>query len=470
MWGGATTDLSRFWFTTSTSLPGNTDSGADDVYDFTVATQVNQLDTLGNGNAAAFADVTADGSHVFWTTNANVGADTDGFQDVYDTQGATKTLVSGGTTGSATYYDSATDGSAVFYTTKAAIDGSDTDAGDDVYRRAAGTDTLMTPNGAGTTAIFPDVVSADGSRLAFDTNAALSPSDTDAVSDVYLSTGASPSAKTLLSGTGSGFATYYGATADLGQVFFATDDLLLPADQDPWQDIYAGLPGGSIELVSIGTNGGNAGYGGNSPDGSHVLIGSYERLAATDTDNFLDVFDLAVPAPSTTPPPDTTPPTGKLFGLEEAEGPQEACRDDLVRQRGLHRHRLGSGGDREEEALGRADHGRRGRGEGGDGDPQADRQGQESGREGAQEGHEAQGDGLGDGRGRGRQQGHGRAGEGEADPLEHPGQVAVALHDRVLQHERDVEPRHDEERDVGADVKWQPVVLAARHQHQAARG
>jgi hypothetical protein len=322
VWGGATTDLSRFWFTTSTSLPGNVDSGADDVYQFTVLTQASLLLTLGNNNPAGFADAAPDGSHVFWTTSANVGGDTDGFQDVYDTHSGTKTLVSGGTTGNATYFDSTPDGSAVFYTTKAAIDGSDTDAGDDVYRRVAGTDTLMTPNGPGTTAAYPDVVSADGSRLAFETTAALTPADTDAGNDVYLSTGASPSAKTLVSGTGSLGVTYFGATADLGQVYFATDDLLLPADQDPWSDIYAGLPGGSIELVSVGTNVGHAGYGGNSPDGSHVLIASYERLASTDTDNFIDVFDLAVPAPPTTPP-DTTPPTGKLSASKKQKGPKK---------------------------------------------------------------------------------------------------------------------------------------------------
>jgi hypothetical protein len=322
VWGGATTDLSRFWFTTSTSLPGNTDTGADDVYDFTTATQVNHLDTLGNGNPAAFADVTPDGSHVFWTTSANVGSDVDGFVDVYDTHAGTKTLVSGGTTGNAAYYDTTPDGTAVFYTTNAAIDGTDTDAAADVYRRVAATDTLMTPNGSSTAATFVDVVSADGSRLAFSTSAALTAADTDAGNDVYLSTGASPSAKTLLSGAGSASAGYDGATADLGQVFFDTDDLLLAADQDPWSDIYAGLPGGSIELVSVGTNGGNVGFGGTSPDGSHVLIASYERLAPTDTDNFIDVFDLSVPAPPTTPP-DTTPPTGKLSASKKQKGPKK---------------------------------------------------------------------------------------------------------------------------------------------------
>ena len=44
-------------------------------------------------------------------------------------------------------------------------------------------------------------------------------------------------------------------------------------------------------------------------------------------------------------------------------------------------------------------------------------------------------------------------------PAQAPCQVSIPLDDRVLQHQRDVQADHDVERDVGADVQGEPVVL-----------
>ena len=48
-------------------------------------------------------------------------------------------------------------------------------------------------------------------------------------------------------------------------------------------------------------------------------------------------------------------------------------------------------------------------------------------------------------------------------PLKHPCQVSIPLDDGVLEHQRDVQADHHEERDVRGDVQRQPVVA---HQHQ----
>jgi hypothetical protein len=246
---------------------------------------ITQLVSTGpsGGNAAfdaPFQFSSADGSHVlFRTAERLVSSDTDSSIDVYERVGATTTLVSAGPTGGNGAFDATAvgiseDGSHAFFYTQEQLVAADTDNEFDVYARAAGTTTLVT---AGTTSAASFAgSSADGSHVFFHSADELVVGDTDSQTDVYERFGGTT---TLVStgptgGNGNFVASARAVSADGSRVVFETSEQLTGGDTDSTLDLYA-RSGGTTELLSVGPGSGNLSgvtFGGASRDGATVAF------------------------------------------------------------------------------------------------------------------------------------------------------------------------------------------------------
>ena len=152
---------------------------ADHVFDALVSTGP----AGGNGLfTPVFVGASADGSVVFFETSESlVAADTDSSQDVYARSGGVTTLVSIGPAGGngafpAVFGGASADGSHVFFSTQETLVAGDTDSASDVYERSGGVTTLVSSGPAGGNGAFAAVfraASTDGSRVFFETSESL---------------------------------------------------------------------------------------------------------------------------------------------------------------------------------------------------------------------------------------------------------------------------------------------------------
>jgi hypothetical protein len=263
--------------------------------------------TGGNGPEDVFFDfASADGSKVFFeTAESLVPADTDSAFDIYQREGATTTLISIGSTGGNGNFDVfpddvSADGSRVFFDTDEQLVAQDTDSAFDIYERSGGTTKLVSigPGGGnGPDEAFFHDISRDGTRVFFESEESLVAADTDAQADVYERSGGTT---TLVSagtpGNGNFPAVFAGISEDGTRVFFETEEQLLATDTDATFDVYRRF-NGATALMSTGATGGNgpfdATYRGISLDGTRLFFQTDESLNASDTDTSTDVYERA---------------------------------------------------------------------------------------------------------------------------------------------------------------------------------
>ena len=279
-WGGASSDGTHVFFTSTEKLTtDDTDSTCIDDFGATVQCsdvyeRFNGTTTLVSTSAsspngpyrAAFGGNSSDGLRVFFQTDEPLDpADTDGPPsngcqdvngnptlhciDVYERSGGTTTLVSTSPTppnsaSTAVFRAVSQDGARVFFSTDERLVAADTDSVADIYERSGGNTTLVSTGPAGGNGGFDatfDGISADGTRVFFDSFEALTSNDTDPNwSDVYERYG---SQTYLLStgptgGGGTNSAFFAGSSTDGTRVYFQTDEALLGSDTDVEQDIY----------------------------------------------------------------------------------------------------------------------------------------------------------------------------------------------------------------------------------------
>jgi large repetitive protein len=312
---GASADGSIVFFTTTESfVPADADYGQEDVYassgGVTTLVSTNTAGTANGFSGAVFSGASADGSKVFFTTFEKLAAsDTDAQLDIYERSAGTTTQVSTNTAGTANgaffagFDGASADGSKVFFTTPESLAASDTDAEFDIYERSGGTTTQVSTNSAGTASGafhggFFRGASADGSKVFFTTYESLAASDTDAQNDVYeRSAGTTTQVSTNTAGTANGAtdAGFGGASADGSKVFFETGESLAASDTEAQNDVYERSAGTTTQVSTntAGTANGatDAVFSGASAGGSKVFFTTFEKLAASDTDSRVDVYE-----------------------------------------------------------------------------------------------------------------------------------------------------------------------------------
>jgi Tol biopolymer transport system component len=191
----------------------------------------------------------------FTTDESLVPGDTDANRDVYERAGGTTALVSigpsGNGTGSALYSGSSSDGTRVFFITNESLVPGDTDSDVDIYERTGGTTALVSTGPAGGNGGFASNVferaSTDGTRVLFTTSESLVAADNDGRPDVYERAGGT----TTLISTGPtdapspfSFNVFRGISADGTRVFFETGTALVADDGNNSQDVYVARFGG----------------------------------------------------------------------------------------------------------------------------------------------------------------------------------------------------------------------------------
>lgn len=303
---GASMDGAVVLFGTSERLTAADTDSAPDVYEHAngVTSLVSTGPAGGTGAQGAFLDGTsADGSRAFFHTSERLTAgDTDSQADVYERSGGATSLVSIGSSGGngafPAFFDGASaDGTRVFFDTDERLVPSDTDSMQDVYERQAGATSLLSIGPDGGNGPFPaffDAASEDGTRVILATDEVLSEPDADAQFDVYQRDGGTMKvlSATADSGNEPFDALYAGSSPDGLRVFFETGEQLAGGDSDAQVDVYA-RSGTTLARRSAGNGGFDATFAGAAADGSHVLYETEEQVAAADTDAEVDVYDSA---------------------------------------------------------------------------------------------------------------------------------------------------------------------------------
>jgi len=280
----------------------------------------------GNGGAVpVFQGSSEDGTRVFFTTAESLvgSGDSDTATDIYarDLPGGPTTLVSGGTssTETASFAAATADGAHVFFTTDESLVAEDEDSANDIYEWSGGTIALVTSaECTGSCGAIFDAVSADAGTVLFSTAEQLSGEDTDNSVDIYLQAvgGGEP---VLVSrgtncgacGNGAANARFNRASADAEHVVFTSSEVLAADDGDGEDDIYARDVGsGETTLVTTSPSycpfvKGNCGatFAGASTAGDHVFFTTVERFTLEDGDNEVDVYERflgATPAENVT--------------------------------------------------------------------------------------------------------------------------------------------------------------------------
>ena len=276
--------------------------------------------------------ISSNGSRVvFATAERLVVADTDSSVDLYERAGGVTTLVSaapgrgnGQNDACARFWGCAglavsADGTRVVFETADALSPTDTDSAVDVYERSGGVVRLVSEGGSGGAPVFLDAASADGARVIFSTTERLLPADTDSAMDVYERAGTTTAlvSRGVQNGNGAAPATAEGVSADGSRVVFSTAESLVPADTDTATDLYT-RAAGVTELVSGGTANAPAAFLDMSWDAGRVFFRTTERLAPGDTDSQVDVYAAG---PVSGPPPVVVPPAEEP-PAEEPSGTQ----------------------------------------------------------------------------------------------------------------------------------------------------
>ena len=187
----------RMLFESSEQLVASDTDSARDVYERSGGTTTLVSTGAAGGNAnndAMFQDASSDGTRfVFSTTESLVASDTDSMVDLYERTGSTTTLLStapGSGNGAFEVFFSAMsdDGKRVFFETLEPLV-SDTDSMLDVYERANGATTRLSTGTGGGNGNFIAVflgASDDGSRVFFNTAEVLAGTDGDTATDLYV--------------------------------------------------------------------------------------------------------------------------------------------------------------------------------------------------------------------------------------------------------------------------------------------
>jgi hypothetical protein len=303
IYGGASQDGTRVFFTTGEPLVSADTDAASDLYQRSAGTTTRVSAGAINGNGAnpvTFGGASADGTRVFFATAEQlVSADTDSAIDVYQRFGATTTRISSGQingngSSNASFLDASADGTAVFFSSAEQLVSDDTDTVADIYENSSGVITWVSTGelgGNGSAVPTLRAISTTGSPVYFTTSEQLTFDDSDSAVDIYRRF--SGSTTRISGGNIGGDVTFGGASDDGNYVFYTTNEPLTSADTDLQVDVYQYH--GVTTLVSQGATSGNgafdATFKGSSTDGTRVFFQTNEALVTEDVESVQDVYE-----------------------------------------------------------------------------------------------------------------------------------------------------------------------------------
>jgi hypothetical protein len=310
-------DGSKVFFSTLESLVAEDEDKARDVYERNTNTGETSLvsgsapscSLCGSGEVpATFVGATPSGSRVFVSTDERLTeADGDEASDIYaHVPGvAAPSLATPGGTAPVTFQGASADGTKVIFESADKLGSGDADSETDVYQRDLSAETTKlvsatglcpVPLGAGECAPIYRAVTADGTRVFFETRAQLAGADHDSFQDVYewsSSSGTPALVSTSVQGEegeGSFTAIYAGSAAEGAKVFFETSESLSAEDTDvEARDVYE-RAGGITALVTPGDADLDATFDRASPSGALVLFSTREALVGGDSGEKLDIY------------------------------------------------------------------------------------------------------------------------------------------------------------------------------------
>jgi Ca2+-binding RTX toxin-like protein len=281
------------------------DSDDDDVYDLYASTDgvVTHVsvgpDGGSDGTFPEFARVSRDGSRVlFSTTESLTSEDGDSLNDVYLRTPGGLVLVTAGTAADAFLEGANPDLTTVLISTTSPLLPGDGEADNDLYAWNAGTFTLVSTgplDTGGELGVDGEFVSEDGSRILFTAESTLTPDDTDGgEEDLYERSGGTT---TLLTpGTVDEELGQLTVTADASRVFFETDEALTSADLDASRDTYESVAG-SVSQITHSNAEIPAFLRGVAADGLDVFWTTDEPVMGDDLDLQQDVYASRVGPP-----------------------------------------------------------------------------------------------------------------------------------------------------------------------------
>jgi uncharacterized membrane protein YgcG len=310
-------DGTNVFFSTAESLVAEDKDKVSDVYERNTVTGETILVSGGSPSCApcgsrevpaSFVGSTPSGSRVFISTDEQLTeADGDEATDIYarNPSAPGPTLATPGGTAPVTFQGASADSNRVIFETTDKLAAGDGDSETDIYERDLGAETtkLVSPTGTCPAPLLAEecapiyrAVTADGSRVFFETRAQLAGADHDSSQDVYewSSSGGTP---TLVSagtqgekGEGEFNAIYAGSAAEGEKVFFETSESLSSEDLDEASDVYE-RASGSTSLVTPGNADLSAIFDKASADGATVLFSTREALGGGDSGEKLDVYE-----------------------------------------------------------------------------------------------------------------------------------------------------------------------------------
>jgi hypothetical protein len=190
------------------------------------------------------------------------------------------------------------DGSHVFFKSNERFAAADTDSNYDIYERTGGQIRLVSTGPAGGNGNFDPTflaTSDDGTHVFFNTDESLVAADTDNWNDIYDRVGGTTTV--LATNTSAGYTPNFGAISpDGARLWFVTNEKLATGDTDIDNDVYE-RSGAVTTLASTGPGDGDpnlngqSDFLGTSSDGTHMFFATAQRLTADDTNTAFDVFD-----------------------------------------------------------------------------------------------------------------------------------------------------------------------------------
>jgi hypothetical protein len=332
----ATPDLRRVVFETPMTLTrGDRDGGRDDVYrsangKLTLVSIGPRRELYNVTPNAEFEAASGDGRRVAWTTDEDLTADDDDYDndavptapDIYVRDADGTRLVSTGPRAGRGEYNGAGDFSArfggasgnlerIFFSTSEQLVSADSDHLSDTYFREDGRTTVVTRStekGAS-----PLAVARDGRRAFLLSAHRLAKSDHDDEWDMFEWSEGRFRQVTIGASGGNGPVSHGDENGDLAassrdgkRAVFHTEERLTANDRDDRMDLYEWVDG-RTRLLSTGPSGGNGPYDvgtprdaelgvergrflGASADARRVVFSTAERLTAADRDSTFDVY------------------------------------------------------------------------------------------------------------------------------------------------------------------------------------